>query len=255
MGDDRDARGTDSGVLAERKALHGQILARLSAARFPIQDDEEMRRAFGSRAMFEIGGIPVSAEALVGLLTAWDYVFTNPHQVANLLAQRAMAAYSPGRLQAFALAHVGGSVSRRPDVVGTPREGEETSAHLLAIDDDPSVRRLLQFVLTEEGYRVTTASDGPSAIASAEKDPPDLVILDFSMPGMGGAEVLRALKRRRPSLPVFFLTVYGDFPEKTELTEADCCFVKSSNLTPMIEAIARTLIGPDHSSPPCPDRV
>lgn len=126
-------------------------------------------------------------------------------------------------------------------------------AHILVIDDDPGVREMLRLVLTAEGYEVRAAADGVAGIASVKESPPSLVILDVSMPGASGTEVLESLRRLHPGLPVFFLTVYGDFSDRTELDAADCCFVKSADLTPLLKAVARTL-GPEPSAAPCPDR-
>ena len=126
---------------------------------------------------------------------------------------------------------------------GESREGTHGVVRVLVIDDDAGVLEVLRLVLTEEGHDVRAMPDGPSGVALAQEDPPDVAILDFRMPGMSGVEVLRALKRLRPSLPVFFHTVYGDFGGKSELDEADYCFVKSSDLSPVIKAVARA-VGP-----------
>lgn len=110
-------------------------------------------------------------------------------------------------------------------------------ARVLVIEDNSSVREMLRYVLTEEGHAVRTAPDGPSGIAAAREDPPEVVLLDYGLPGMEGPEVLQELKTLRPSFPVFYLTVYGDF-DKPALAEADACFVKASDLTPVLEALA-----------------
>ncbi len=114
-------------------------------------------------------------------------------------------------------------------------------ARILVIDDQPLIRKLLHIDLSLAGHAVTESPDGPSGIAEALENPPDVVVLDFKLPGMDGAEVLRALKARQPRLPVFFFTVYGDFGNKQALAEADGCFVKSGDLTPLREAIARAV--------------
>lgn len=116
-------------------------------------------------------------------------------------------------------------------------------AHVLVIDDHALIRELLEIELTSVGNRVTAVPDGPSGLTVALDDPPDVVVLDFRLPGMDGAEVLRALKILHPALPVFFFTVFADFPGKLELTEADACFVKSGNLGLLCEAIARACPG------------
>lgn len=111
-------------------------------------------------------------------------------------------------------------------------------ARVLVIEDNPLVREVLRLELAEAAYDVQTVADGPSGIAVAREDPPDVVVLDFRMPGMDGTQVLRALKELRPDLPVFFYTVYGDFA-KPALAEADGAFVKAADLTPLFEALGR----------------
>ncbi|MBI5446477.1 MAG: response regulator [Deltaproteobacteria bacterium] len=113
--------------------------------------------------------------------------------------------------------------------------------HILIIEDDPTIRDVVQYALTSAGHAVRTMPDGPSGIASAKADPPALVILDFKMPIMDGGEVLRVLKNFQPDLPVFFFTVLGDFADRSALSEADACFVKSSDLTPLIDAVSRAV--------------
>jgi CheY-like chemotaxis protein len=114
-------------------------------------------------------------------------------------------------------------------------------ARILVIEDDATIRDVLQYALAAAGHSVRTAADGFAGILSVEEDPPELVILDFKMPRMDGSSVLRRIKKSRPDLPVFFFTVYGDFPDKRGLSEADGCFVKSSDLSPLLEAVARAV--------------
>jgi DNA-binding response OmpR family regulator len=64
---------------------------------------------------------------------------------------------------------------------------------ILLVDDDRDIRAAMSELLTECGYRVTTARDGEHAIAKAKRMMPDLIILDLLMPKVGGKEVLIAL--------------------------------------------------------------
>ncbi|MEO8618792.1 MAG: response regulator, partial [Sphingomicrobium sp.] len=81
---------------------------------------------------------------------------------------------------------------------------------ILLVDDDEDVRRFVACSLEEYGHRVIEAKDGVSAIAAFEKDPPDLVILDYVMPGMTGAEVAAELRGRVPGQPLLFVTGYSE---------------------------------------------
>lgn len=80
------------------------------------------------------------------------------------------------------------------------------SERVLVVDDDAPVRRMLRRTLAAEGLEVVSAADGGRALAAAERDPPDLVVLDVSMPGMDGLAVCRRLRAAGVSAPVLMLT-------------------------------------------------
>ncbi|MDF1525515.1 MAG: sigma-54 dependent transcriptional regulator [bacterium] len=77
---------------------------------------------------------------------------------------------------------------------------------ILVIEDDQSMRWVLEKSLSREGYKVTSAPDGRSGIAAAFEVTPDLVILDILMPDIDGLTVLRKLKESHPQLPVLIIT-------------------------------------------------
>ena len=77
--------------------------------------------------------------------------------------------------------------------------------YILVVDDDDAVRRMLSNVLEFEGYHVSTAADGKSALASIEECKPNLVILDIIMPDLDGIKVLDLI-RRQSDIPVIMLT-------------------------------------------------
>jgi CheY-like chemotaxis protein len=83
-------------------------------------------------------------------------------------------------------------------------------ATILVIDDDPDMRRVLVDSLDALSYRVIEAVDGSSGLAALDRDVPDLMIVDFAMPGMNGAEVAKAARERRPDLPIVFASGYAD---------------------------------------------
>lgn len=76
---------------------------------------------------------------------------------------------------------------------------------ILVVDDQGSVRRLLEEYLTEQGYRVITATDGQSALYTARQAMPDLILLDIMMPKMDGYQFLRQFRQERQT-PVIVLT-------------------------------------------------
>src|ERR1051326_7264657 len=76
---------------------------------------------------------------------------------------------------------------------------------ILLVDDEETLRTSLAFALEKEGFDVATAADGPSALAAATANTPDLILLDLMLPGMDGLEVCRRL-RARGSVPIVMLT-------------------------------------------------
>lgn len=83
---------------------------------------------------------------------------------------------------------------------------------ILIVDDDPTQRRLMEAVVSKDGYRALTCDSGEAALdllQGPKGSEIDLVILDLVMPGLDGMGVLDALKPSRPSLPVIVLTAHG----------------------------------------------
>jgi len=80
------------------------------------------------------------------------------------------------------------------------------AATILVVDDEPQIRRVLRSTLTSQGYVIIDAKTGEEALESARKNKPDLVLLDVNMPGMGGIEACREI-RRSSDAPIIMLTV------------------------------------------------
>jgi two-component system response regulator PilR (NtrC family) len=86
---------------------------------------------------------------------------------------------------------------------------ERAVGRILVVDDEPSMRELLQIVLRREGYSVRLAENGRSALASLEKEPADVLISDIKMPDMSGVDVLREAKRLDPDLVGIMVTAFA----------------------------------------------
>ncbi|OBF12512.1 response regulator transcription factor [Mycobacterium sp. ACS4331] len=86
---------------------------------------------------------------------------------------------------------------RRPD--GSP-------ISVLVVDDETVLAEMVSMALRYEGWEITTANDGASAISAARTARPDVVVLDVMLPDMSGLDVLRRLREQNPSLPVLLLT-------------------------------------------------
>jgi two-component system alkaline phosphatase synthesis response regulator PhoP len=82
---------------------------------------------------------------------------------------------------------------------------------ILVIDDEPSIGRVVQFKLQQEGFKVRVATDGLEGLAYMKEEKPDLILLDLMMPGMDGFEVCRRLRAAPETVatPVIILTARG----------------------------------------------
>lgn len=80
---------------------------------------------------------------------------------------------------------------------------------VMVVDDQPSIRRLLKEILSDEGYEVITAANGLEALERAAEDP-QLILMDMKMPGMGGIDALRELSEMGLSSRVIMMTAYGE---------------------------------------------
>ena len=88
---------------------------------------------------------------------------------------------------------------------------------VLIVDDFPDTLALYEAILTDDGHRVRTAPDGMTALKKVDEQEPELVLLDVSMPGLGGVEVLRRLRARRGGGPaVIMLTAARREPQSIE---------------------------------------
>jgi signal transduction histidine kinase len=84
------------------------------------------------------------------------------------------------------------------------------AATILLIDDDSDIRRVLAASLETLGYEVTAAEDGAAGLEALKRRIPDLVVVDFAMPGMNGAEFATAARRLKPGLPIIFASGYAE---------------------------------------------
>ena len=84
-----------------------------------------------------------------------------------------------------------------------------SSEKILLVDDDASLRKVLEFNLEQEGYSVISASDGKEALKLYDEHGPDLVVTDLKMPGMDGIDLLKEIKRRNIEQLVIVITAFG----------------------------------------------
>ncbi len=97
---------------------------------------------------------------------------------------------------------------------GTPSGGSMT--RVLVIDDEAPIRLLCRVNLEAEGMSVLEASDGPSGLAAAASETPDVILLDVMMPGLDGWGVAEALleSEQTAEIPIIFLTARAEFRDR-----------------------------------------
>jgi CheY-like chemotaxis protein len=124
-----------------------------------------------------------------------------------------------------------------------------SGTRVLVVEDDPSVRGLLQTLLSAEGYEVTTASDGLAGLMKAASTAPELIMLDLMMPDLGGGRVLDELRNdpRLADTPVLVVTGQQDaVPDMRELVGADNVFLKPFAVADLLYRVSEITGGPDH---------
>ena len=91
-------------------------------------------------------------------------------------------------------------------------------AHILVVDDDEDILRLLTMRLHARGFRVTSAASAEQALAHLAVDPPRVVVSDIRLPGRDGLSLFEEVRSTRPTLPVILLTAHGNIPDAVDAT-------------------------------------
>ncbi len=119
--------------------------------------------------------------------------------------------------------------------------------NILAVDDSPSVRKLVEFSLKRAGFLVTTAQDGQEALEIIVRERFDAVILDVNMPRLDGFEFLKRVKANESlaSIPVVMLTTEGHDMDKEQASKlgAAAYIVKPFKPTALLELMDEVLTG------------
>jgi len=112
---------------------------------------------------------------------------------------------------------------------------------ILVVDDDEIVRNVLKYDLKLAGFKVYLAEDGPTGVKLAQENRPELILLDWMIPGMDGLEVLSELKHdeRTEDIPVFMLTGRGAISDINRAIDigADDYIKKPFNLKELSEIV------------------
>ncbi|MBK5111800.1 MAG: response regulator transcription factor, partial [Thermoleophilia bacterium] len=91
---------------------------------------------------------------------------------------------------------------------------------VLVVDDDPGICEALDRALRLEGFSVSTSADGESALATTERERPDLMVLDLGLPGISGIEVIQRLRAEGHDLPICVLSARDEVADRVEALRA-----------------------------------
>lgn len=120
-------------------------------------------------------------------------------------------------------------------------------SRILIADDDPDIRNLCEMVLSHEGFDVVVAHNAPECLALAHKQTPDLILLDWMMPGVDGMEALQLLKGNAATaaIPVVMVTAFGGPMEITLATHygAEAYVTKPFEAAELVSLVRRFVEG------------
>jgi CheY-like chemotaxis protein len=125
------------------------------------------------------------------------------------------------------------------------------SARILIVEDHPTMREAMRLVLEGEGFDIDEASNGDQALAAVHEEPPDLVLLDMSIPGASGPDVLAAVKNDPLSsdVRVIVVTATGEEGRAAAMAGgADHYFTKPFSPIALLQAV-ESVLGPGDEAP------
>ena len=125
------------------------------------------------------------------------------------------------------------------------------SARILIVEDHPTMREAMRLVLEGEGFEIDEASDGAQALSAVHDEPPDLVLLDMSIPGVSGPDVLAAVKNdpATSDVRVIVVTATGEEGRAAAMAGgADHYFTKPFSPIALLQAVEEVL-GPEDPAP------
>ncbi|MBN1937216.1 MAG: GAF domain-containing protein [Anaerolineae bacterium] len=113
---------------------------------------------------------------------------------------------------------------------------------VLVVDDEEGMRELLQYILSDAGYRTLVAADGPGALNLARVHKPDLIVLDIMMPGLSGLDVISMLKQDETTrhIPVVIYSVVAD-PVRAAQLGVEACLSKPVEIEVLLSTLNRLL--------------
>lgn len=124
---------------------------------------------------------------------------------------------------------------------------------VLVVDDETNILLSLEFLMQQAGFTVTTADDGESALERVDDTPPDLMLLDISLPGISGFDVLERLRAASATrdMPIIMLTAHGREVEREKglALGADDYITKPFSTRALVEKVQALLSEADDDTP------
>jgi CheY-like chemotaxis protein len=117
----------------------------------------------------------------------------------------------------------------------------EKSQRILVVEDDPDVRRVIVECLGVIGYSVTEAANGTEGLAAIAREKPDLLVVDYAMPDMTGAEVISKARELVGDMPVILATGYADMAAVERLAGKPFVLRKPFDINSLGVAVASAL--------------
>jgi CheY-like chemotaxis protein len=123
------------------------------------------------------------------------------------------------------------------------RKEDLMSQTILIVDDDPDIGNLLAHILEDEGYTAVYVDTGEAALHYLSTTPPDLILLDYLMPGMDGPTFVRKAEQQdlRDSIPLILVTASDAVQERAQLARTDGFLGKPFELLDVLDTVVRFL--------------
>ncbi|SFI58614.1 response regulator transcription factor [Jannaschia pohangensis] len=125
---------------------------------------------------------------------------------------------------------------------------QTSPGRVLLIEDEPNIATAIAFILQRDGWRVSTHSDGTTALEAVDRHAPDVVVLDVMLPGKSGFDILGAIRDgERSALPVLMLTAKGQTKdrERAEALGVSRFMTKPFSNRDLLDAVRELAGAPD----------
>ena len=118
-----------------------------------------------------------------------------------------------------------------------------SNPNILLVEDEAKLAQFIELELKYEGYNVTVVNDGLSGLSNARESVPDLILLDWMLPGMSGVDICKRLRQTRNNVPIILLTAKDDIGDRVAGLDAgaDDYIVKPFNLEELLARVRANL--------------